>query len=531
MRKAFTTGLLALSGLLFASGAASAQDLLGAKPSIDDTTVNTVTNQATISGSGFLGLLNLGRPSVTLADTALTIVGTPTATKVVVELPAGLAAGSYVLTMKTSPVNLTDQMDLAIGAIGPAGPIGPVGPQGPIGPMGPMGLTGAQGATGPQGATGGQGPAGANGAPGATGPQGAQGPQGDQGNAGPQGPQGISLPFAGTTTVNNDAAFSVTNAVFPFGIGIKGVATSGTGGYFQGGNSNVTGYNGIEAHGGSWGSSGNIAGFGGAFYGGGGPSGVGNNAGAGLVSLGGTANNGAGDGAVFVGGEIDCGFSCQPGTTIVGGHGVGNTGDGVVAFGGSLGNGLVGVGGTYGNGLVAAAGGTGTFAAVLYGDVQVNGTLSKSAGSFKIDDPLDPENKFLSHSFVESPDMMNIYNGLVTLDAHGEAWVTMPDYFEALNQDFRYQLTCVGGFAQVYVGKKVEGNRFQIAGGAPGLEVSWQVTGVRHDAYAVAHRIPVEEAKPEGERGHYLNPEAFGQTREQGIMHKPSSVNTDRQQQ
>ena len=37
------------------------------------------------------------------------------------------------------------------------------------------------------------------------------------------------------------------------------------------------------------------------------------------------------------------------------------------------------------------------------------------------------------HSFVESPDMMNVYNGMVRLDAKGEAWVNLPDYFEALN--------------------------------------------------------------------------------------------------
>ena len=43
--------------------------------------------------------------------------------------------------------------------------------------------------------------------------------------------------------------------------------------------------------------------------------------------------------------------------------------------------------------------------------------LSKSIGTFKIDHPLDPANKYLSHSFVELPDMMNIYNGNVMTDA------------------------------------------------------------------------------------------------------------------
>jgi len=138
------------------------------------------------------------------------------------------------------------------------------------------------------------------------------------------------------------------------------------------------------------------------------------------------------------------------------------------------------------------------------GNVTIVGTLSKGAGSFKIDHPLDPENKYLYHSFVESPDMMNIYNGNVILDERGEAVVLLPEWFEALNQEFRYQLTCLHGFAPVYIDEEISGNRFKIAGGKPGIKVSWQVTGIRHDAYASAHRIPVEEAKPAEERGTLL---------------------------
>ncbi len=40
------------------------------------------------------------------------------------------------------------------------------------------------------------------------------------------------------------------------------------------------------------------------------------------------------------------------------------------------------------------------------GNLSIAGNLSKRGGAFKIDHPLDPENKYLSHSFVESPDMM-----------------------------------------------------------------------------------------------------------------------------
>jgi trimeric autotransporter adhesin len=143
------------------------------------------------------------------------------------------------------------------------------------------------------------------------------------------------------------------------------------------------------------------------------------------------------------------------------------------------------------------------------GNLTVNGTVSKGGGSFKIDDPLDPANKTLSHSFVESPDMMNIYNGNVVTDGHGRATVELPAYFEALNRELRYQLTVIGQFAQAIVVEKVRDNRFVIKTSKPGVEVSWQVTGIRHDAYANAHRIPVEEVKSPDEQGHYLHPELF----------------------
>jgi hypothetical protein len=158
-----------------------------------------------------------------------------------------------------------------------------------------------------------------------------------------------------------------------------------------------------------------------------------------------------------------------------------------------------------------------TFAGQFIGDVYVSGSVSKPGGSFKIDHPLDPANKYLQHSFVESPDMMNIYNGIVTLDADGTATVTMPEWFDALNRDFRYQLTAVGAPGpNLYVSQKVNNNQFAIAGGSAGLEVSWQVTGVRHDAWAEAHRIQVEVPK-EGENvGTYLHPELFGKPESMG---------------
>jgi hypothetical protein len=53
----------------------------------------------------------------------------------------------------------------------------------------------------------------------------------------------------------------------------------------------------------------------------------------------------------------------------------------------------------------------------------------------------------------------------------------------------------------------IKNNRFTIRTSKPNVKVSWQVTGTRHDAYANAHRTPIEEEKPAAEQGHYLYPE------------------------
>ena len=163
----------------------------------------------------------------------------------------------------------------------------------------------------------------------------------------------------------------------------------------------------------------------------------------------------------------------------------------------------------------------GTWAGFFEGNVRVNGQLSKASGSFQIDHPLDPANKYLYHSFVESPDMMNIYNGNTTTDANGEAVIALPDYFEALNKDFRYQLTPIGQFAQAIIAEEISANLFTIKTDKPNVKVSWQVTGIRRDAYAEKHRIQVEEDKGE-ERGKYLHPTEHGQPDSMGIGYEES---------
>jgi hypothetical protein len=149
------------------------------------------------------------------------------------------------------------------------------------------------------------------------------------------------------------------------------------------------------------------------------------------------------------------------------------------------------------------------FAGLFNGRVRITGTLSKAGGGFQIDHPLEPENRYLSHSFVESPDMLNVYSGMVTTDDAGEATVTLPDYFGALNKECRYQLTAVGQFAQAMVAREVDQNQFVIATDKPRVTVSWQVTATRNDPWAVANRIEVDAEKTAAERGLYLHPEVI----------------------
>jgi len=130
--------------------------------------------------------------------------------------------------------------------------------------------------------------------------------------------------------------------------------------------------------------------------------------------------------------------------------------------------------------------------------------------------------------------MKNVYDGVVILDKKGGAEIDLPDWFSVLNKDFRYQLTPIGSPApNLHVSKQISGitknhsnssrrnnskkGYFRIAGGVSGLKVSWQVTGIRKDPWANAHRIKVEQDKPSKERGFYLNPRLYGKPEKKGI--------------
>jgi hypothetical protein len=157
------------------------------------------------------------------------------------------------------------------------------------------------------------------------------------------------------------------------------------------------------------------------------------------------------------------------------------------------------------------------YAGNFTGDVEISGLLNGSTPAVKIDDPLDPTNKYLLHAPVQSSEMMNLYTGNVVTDSQGQATVQLPEWFQVLNTDFRYQLTVIGQFAQAIVGHKIENNRFEIRTSAPNVEVSWQVTGVRQDVYAKAHPLVVEQEKGARLSGFFIHPELYGAPAEKQI--------------
>src|SRR5215207_7523985 len=209
-------------------------------------------------------------------------------------------------------------------------------------------------------------------------------------------------------------------------------------------------------------------------------------------------------------GHSESGFGIHGATTnnrAVFGHGLGDR-DPVGVWGESEnGVGVVGVSadGTAGhfNGFVE-----------ILGDLRVDGDKA-----FRIDHPLDPENKYLLHNAVESSERKNVYDGLAQLDQDGAAWVDLPEWFEALNGDFRYQLTAIGGAApNLHVAEEISESRFKIAGGEGGMKVCWQATGSRKDPWAAANPFVVEEEKPEEKRGLYLEPSLYDAPEAQSVI-------------
>lgn len=218
-----------------------------------------------------------------------------------------------------------------------------------------------------------------------------------------------------------------------------------------------------------------------------------------------TASGGAQNGGVFLGentggyGSISSGYS-------VGAFGQAENVGGTGVRGGSITTSNTST--SYGvRGIVSS---TNAWAVYAVGDLGASGTKS-----FRIDHPFDPENKYLIHYSTESPSPQNFYLGNVTTDAKGRAWVELPEYFSAINTNFKYQLTVIGDdesetFVQAKVAKKIENNRFLIMTSQPNTEVSWRVDADRNDLYVRSRERKDVVEKSGQEKGTYQHPELYG---------------------
>jgi hypothetical protein len=212
--------------------------------------------------------------------------------------------------------------------------------------------------------------------------------------------------------------------------------------------------------------------------------------------------------------------STSPGawSAAVRGQNNGTGGNGIGVWGSQDGSGW-GVYGTSVSGIGVYGYATATSGYGVYSGGRFAATGTKS---FQIDHPLHPETHYLNHFCTEGPEPMNAYSGVVTLDARGEAWVQLPDYFEAINRDPRYTLTPIGAaMPNLHVAVEIQGNRFKIAGGVPGKKVSWEVKAIRNDLWMQRYGYQTEQEKEDAIKGKYLNPELYGQPKERGIHYRP----------
>ncbi len=436
-----------------------------------------------------------------------------------------------------SPRQLIAPAPYAIYAMSAA--TGPMGPQGPAGPQGPQGPAGANGSPGAPGATGATGPAGPQGATGATGPQGPAGPAGSGGgpfvmngsnayfNTGfiglgtaiPQYPMHIE-----TSLQRSLYAKSTSNA--GAGFGVFGQVSAGDASGVVGWNTAVTGIaNGVFAQSDSFGGNGVYAvasatsgATNGVFAQSNSPDGTGI---AGLAAAGGGVTTG-------VLGRSDSSSNDATGVygAAAGPSGVTNGVWGVSVSGSS------GAAGVYAASYAASGVSIGILAGAdspqgyaVYSD---GNFVSAGSKAFIIDHPSDPANRLLFHYCNEGPTPTNTYRGTATLDAAGVATIDLPAYFAEINADPTYQLTPVGAsMPGLYVSEevgRVSPNRFAVAGGVAGGRVSWSVTATRNDLRTRMNPPPTEQDKPDGWKGRYVSPAAYGFPLEMSIVRRAPKV-------
>lgn len=411
------------------------------------------------------------------------------------------------------------------GAAGPAGPTGSIGITGPTGPAGITGPTGA-GVAGPTGQTGSTGPTGITGPTGAgiTGPTGAQGITGPTGTGGGTldnaydfGGPGvgriitadanavqIDIPVASSTglrlNINGNSAIGLDADLNNSGVAIRARSflASNTFSTIQA-ETNSTASNAAAVVGVSTGTASGIAGQ------------VSATAGAFAAVLGSNLKTTGGVGISGIG------FNGVAGeTNYRDGFGVwGQNNDAIGPLTsnsvGVIGTGYVGVWGQSSD----PANGAG-----LYSN---DNFIAAGTKSFQIDHPLDPENKYLKHFSIESSEVLNIYRGNAVLDNNGEAEIILPSYFSSININFSYHLTPIAESApDLYVKEEAKGNKFSIAGGKPGMKISWTLYAERNDLFLQKYPQAknTELLKRDADRGKYMRPELYNQQATKGIFYR-----------
>ena len=408
------------------------------------------------------------------------------------------------------------------GPIGPIGPIGSQGPQGPQGPPGPQGETGPQGPqgnTGPQGPQGNTGPQGPQGNTGPQGPQGNTGPQGPQGNTGPQGPQGPEGPPGPSNNLSQTLAIGNSAGTYNINMNAREVQNAMKLQLSSSNDATLDMYYGrIRDYNNSYGTAGQVltritngvqwsTPSGGSGVSGSGTTGyiprwTGSSA-LGNSAIQSDANN------VSIGTSILSGIKLSIlGSSGQGGIQVQTSGvsDAIYLYNNTTNTGFAAV--------YAYNGASGGRAGYFIGNVHVSGSLSKGSGSFLIDHPDDPLNKTLRHNFVESPENLCLYRGIVDLDETGNGVIEMPDYFKNLTKEDEATVILTSIGAPFILGYEWNGNftKVKVYGNA-GRKASYIVLADRDDPVMRQLFRPVVETKGEGKdvpSGKLLYPEAYG---------------------
>jgi hypothetical protein len=192
--------------------------------------------------------------------------------------------------------------------------------------------------------------------------------------------------------------------------------------------------------------------------------------------------------------------------------------------------------GTYGGGITGVAGQSTNISLSyglysfddcgIYNHIDIGGNLyAGGTKSFRIDHPKDPDNKFLVHFCIESNEILNMYRGIAELDNNGEAVITLPKYFDAVNTNYSYQLTPVGAaMPNLYVSNEINDNKFAVAGGVAGAKVSWTVVAERDDEL-IRNNLEAKESEPlkTGRyKGKYVHPQFYSKSANSGILYKQS---------